>query len=247
MERYKDFCDRVLDCIPRATKREKEDIHAELTDHLLEHKDVLMSYGLGEAEAEEKAVAAMGDAEQIGKAWNEKLSPFWLWFGRVCMVCCVLLVLSTAMRSEYRLKMIWNVWQVQHGQETVGLDEISSFDLVWEKDPGVCEAFGEHMIKIPKVALWQNAWEKDRFELQVYVITYPQDVMDYPLPMEPFLWYLECNLQDIGGSGAEFYQQGYSEARRNYDVTKGTESVILDFELYGNTFHAEIPLEWEGV
>ena len=42
-------------------------------------------------------------------------------------------------------------------------------------------------------------------------------------------------------------QQGFSEVRRNYDVEKGAESVILDFELYGNTFHAEIPLEWEGV
>ena len=247
MERINNFCDSVLDCIPRATRREKDDIRDELLDHLLEHKDVLMGYGLEEAEAEKRAVEAMGDAEGTGKAWNEKLSPFWLWLGRVCMVCCVWLVLSTALRSEYRLKMIWNVWQVQHGQETVELDEISSFDLVWEKDPGVCEEFGEHIIKIPKVALWQNAWEKDRFELLVYVITYPQNVMDYPLPMNPFLWHLECNLQDNGGSGAEFHKQGYSEVRRNYDVEKGTESVILDFELYGNTFHAEIPLDWEGV
>lgn len=247
MERINHFCDSVLGCIPRATRREKDGIRDELLDHLLEHKDVLMGYGLDEAEAEKQAVAAMGDAEGIGKAWNEKLSPFWLWLGRVCMVCCVLLVLSTALRSEYRLKMIWNVWQVQRGQETVELDEISSFDLVWEKDPGVCEEFGEHMIKIPKVALWQNAWEKDRFELQVYVITYPRDVMDYPLPMNPFLGRLESNLRDSGGSGAEFHQQGYSEVRRSYDVEKGTESVILDFELYGNTFHAEIPLEWEGV
>lgn len=247
MERFNTFCDSVLGCIPRATRRERDDIRDELLDHLLEHKDALMGYGLDEAEAEKRAVEAMGDAEGIGKAWNEKLSPFWLWLGRVCVVCCVWLVLSTALRSEYRLKMIWNVWQVQHGQETVGLDEISSFNLVWEKDPGVCEEFGQHLIKIPKVALWQNAWEKDRFKLQVYVITYPQDVMDYPLPMNPFLWRLECNLQDNGGSGAEFNQQGYSEVRRNYDVEKGTESVILDFELYGNTFHAEIPLDWEGV
>ena len=248
MERINNFCDSVLGCIPRATRREKDDIRDELLDHLLEHKDVLMGYGLDEEEAEKRAVEAMGDAEGIGKAWNEKLSPFWLWLGRVCAVCCVLLVLQTVLLSEYRLAMIGNVWQVQHGlEEPVKLDEVISSDLVWEKDPGVCEEFGVHMIKIPKVALWQNAWEKDRFTLQVYLISYPRDVMGYPLPMNPFLWGLECNLQDKGGGGVEFNQQGFAEIRRTYHVEKGTESVILDFELYGNTFHAEIPLEWEGV
>ena len=90
MEQIKTFCDDVLSGIPRATPRERADIRDELLDHLLEHKDVLMSYGLEEAEAEKRAVEAMGDAEGIGKAWNEKLSPFWLWLGRVCMcaACC---------------------------------------------------------------------------------------------------------------------------------------------------------------
>ena len=84
MERINNFCDSVLGCIPRATRREKDDIRDELLDHLLEHKDVLIGYGLEEAEAEKRAVEAMGDAEGIGKAWNEKLSPVWLW-SATCM------------------------------------------------------------------------------------------------------------------------------------------------------------------
>ena len=244
MKKFDLFCDSVLSGIPRATKRERADIREELLDHLESHKEVLLGYGVEEEQAEREAVEAMGDAGKIGAAWNAVLSPFWLWLGRICVVCCVLLVLQTALRSEYRLRMIWNIWQVQHGQETVELDEIKGYDLVWEKDPGVCEEFGQHMVKVPKVALWNSG---ERYELQIYVITYPQDVMGYPLPMNPFLWRLESNLRDSGGSGVEFNQQGYSEVRRNYDVEPGTEAVILDFELYGNTFHAEIPLEWEGV
>lgn len=247
MERINHFCDSVLGCIPRATRREKDGIRDELLDHLLEHKDVLMGYGLDEAEAEKQAVAAMGDAEGIGKAWNEKLSPFWLWLGRVCMVCCVLLVLSTALRSEYRLKMIWNVWQVQRGQETVELDEISSFDLVWEKDPGVCEEFGLHMVCIPKIALWKSTNGKDRYELQLYAITYPREVTGYPLPLGPIMHGLETNPESRGGGGAQFEQQGYSEARHQIPIEKGTEKVVLDLEYNGETFHAEIPLDWEGV
>ena len=142
------------------------------------------------------------------------------------------------------MEMIWNVRQVQNGQNIVELDEIRGYDLVWEKDPGVCEEFGQHMIKIPKVALWNSG---ERYELQVYLITYPRNLLGYPLPMNPFLWRLESNLHDSGGSGVEFNQQGFSKVRRNYDVEKRAKSVILDFELYGNTFYAEIPLEWEGV
>lgn len=247
MKKFESFCDSVLSGIPRATKGERADIREELLDHLESHKEVLMGYGVEEEQAEREAVETMGDAGKIGAAWNSMLSPFWLWLGRICTVCCVLLVLWVIGRSGYRLEMIWNVWQVQNGYTTVKLDEIKGYDLVWEKDPGICEEFGQHMVKIPKVALWQKAWGKDSFELQVYVITYPQELLGYPLPMNPFLWRLESNLHDSGGSGVEFNQQGFSEVRRNYDVEKGAESVILDFELYGNTFHAEIPLEWEGV
>ena len=124
MKKFDLFCDSVLSCIPRATKRERADIREELLDHLESHKEVLLGYGVEEEQAEREAVEAMGDAGKIGAAWNAMLSPFWLWLGRICAACCVLLVLQTALRSEYRLKMIWNIWQVQHGQETVELDEI---------------------------------------------------------------------------------------------------------------------------
>ena len=164
-------------------------------------------------------------------------------FNKTVFLICVLLVLWVVGRSSYRLEMIWNVWQVQHGNHVVELDEIKGYDLVWEKDPGVCEEFGQHMVKIPKVALWNSG---ERYELQVYVITYPQDTLGYPLPMNSMLWPLKSNLHDNGSGGVEFHQQGYSEVRRNYEVERGTESVILDMEWYGNTFHAEIPLEWEG-
>ena len=246
MEQIKTFCNDVLSGIPRATPRERADIRDELLDHLLEHKDVLMGYGLEEAEAEKRAVEAMGDAEGIGKAWNEKLSPVWLWLGRVCMVCCVLLVWYALARSEYRLRMIWNIWQVQQKEVICGLDEMEAYDLVWDKDPGICEEFGEHMIRIHRTALWEAKGEKERYVLQVYMITYPQDPMVYPLSTHTLLGRIESNAERTSGSGAEFDMQGYSEARHNYFVEKGMEVVELDLEYHGHEFHAEIELDWGG-
>ena len=71
MTTFRDFCDGVLGAIPRATGRERDEIRAELLDHLSDHRDLLMEYGMEELEAERRAIEAMGDPEEIGRAWNE--------------------------------------------------------------------------------------------------------------------------------------------------------------------------------
>ena len=70
------FCDTVtrqLRC-----RWEAPAVRQELSDHILDHMDALLSGGMGRDEAEEAAVAAMGDPEALGKALDALHSP-WPW------------------------------------------------------------------------------------------------------------------------------------------------------------------------
>lgn len=89
----KDFSTQVLRHIPRATRREKENIRRELEDHMEDHALALQEKGIPPEAAKSKAEAAMGDPAEVGRALNEQLSPFWLGASRLAMVWLVLLCL----------------------------------------------------------------------------------------------------------------------------------------------------------
>ena len=70
------FCDTVtrqLRC-----RWEAPSVRQELSDHIQDHMDALLSGGMDREEAEEAAVAAMGDPEELGKALDALHSP-WPW------------------------------------------------------------------------------------------------------------------------------------------------------------------------
>ena len=90
---YKTFCDQVIAAIPRATRKEEQEIRQELLDHLEDHVLEMMERDWSEEEATVRAVACMGDPAEIGKAWNDQLSPFWLWVGRLAKTATILLLL----------------------------------------------------------------------------------------------------------------------------------------------------------
>ena len=70
------FCDAVtrqLRC-----RWEAPAVRQELSDHIQDHMDALLSGGMGRDEAEGAAVAAMGDPEELGRALDALHSP-WPW------------------------------------------------------------------------------------------------------------------------------------------------------------------------
>lgn len=81
-----EFCREVTKHIPRATRAEREAITWELRDHVMDRAQALEETGCSPGDSIEKAVERMGDPEEIGRAFNEQLSPFWLWLGRASLL-----------------------------------------------------------------------------------------------------------------------------------------------------------------
>lgn len=70
------FCELVTGQL--RCKWEASAVRRELSDHIQDHQAALMADGMGRDQAEEAAVAAMGDPEELGKALDALHSP-WPW------------------------------------------------------------------------------------------------------------------------------------------------------------------------
>ena len=70
------FCELVTGQL--RCKWEAQTVRQELSDHIQDHQAALMAEGMDRDQAEEAAVAAMGDPEALGKALDALHSP-WPW------------------------------------------------------------------------------------------------------------------------------------------------------------------------
>ncbi len=90
----KRFLEVVLTYMSQATRQEAALISRELTAHLADSVEAWTAAGFAPEIAEAKAVEAMGDPKEIGKALNAQFSPFWLWLGRCAKAICAIAMLG---------------------------------------------------------------------------------------------------------------------------------------------------------
>lgn len=88
-----------------SNKRAKQEVKAELSSHLDDLTDFYLGRGCTAAEAEEKAVAEMGDGELVGRqlaALHSNIDPF-LWIAPLIVMTLsfIYLVVSTLITTEY--------------------------------------------------------------------------------------------------------------------------------------------------
>lgn len=93
----REFCRRVTDQLRHVTSGEKAAIEDELRGHMEDRIEALTALNWPEDEAEQRAVAAMGDPEEVGRRLAKEYPLSWLVVGRaalvlIVLVCCVLIM-----------------------------------------------------------------------------------------------------------------------------------------------------------
>ena len=68
----RDYTDRVLSSLRRVTEKEREAIRSELDGHIEDHMEALRELGYDEELAEERAIAAMGEPDEVGRELNKQ-------------------------------------------------------------------------------------------------------------------------------------------------------------------------------
>jgi len=246
MKGYEAFCDAVLEYIPRATQREQEEIRRELCDHLADHRDMLLEHGAQRAEANAKAIEAMGPAEEIGRAWNKQLSPVWLWVGRVCKTLFILLLLLVVPAAISQVSGVWENIQARTEMPESALpsEEYQSF---WSQELDIRQEFGEHMIRLYRVELGTIPNDMNgEYYAQVYTLSYPKNPFHNALNVNILATGLTCNGTEWGGSGGGGSGPGFVRWRSGFFIEKNQPTIQVELEHMGNRFYAEIPLDWGG-
>ena len=168
-----EFCQAVLAHIPRATAAEREAIRQELLEHLADHQEALETDGMDAAAAQERAVAAMGDAGEIGRQWNARLSPLWLWVGRVCKAAAILLVLGMALPLAMTAYSLSQNLSARWSDEP--MDGWKEPEALWSEKVDLCAPFGDQVIRFFRVSLVETAQHRaGDYCVELDVLAYAQ-------------------------------------------------------------------------
>lgn len=107
------FCELVTGQL--RCKWEAPSVRQELSDHIQDHQAALMAEGMDRDQAEEAAVAAMGDPEALGRALDRLHSP-WPWrifHGAVALAVFLALTVAWALAAGHSNSggLGWLLWE----------------------------------------------------------------------------------------------------------------------------------------
>lgn len=181
------FCDRVLECLSRATKKEKEAVRAELEAHIEDHRDALIERGMDPMAALNKAEEDMGDPEKVGQALNAQFSTFWLWAKRgiqavICLALLLLLFSETSLLTDpwKTLTGAWENWQARQGKAVEFGTEYQPENVIRTLELWETMQVGEEIICLCRVEL--TPWDErpDYYIGHFYFCTYSENLFDPP-------------------------------------------------------------------
>lgn len=250
MDDFKGFFERVLAHIPRATSAERDAIRQELSDHLDDHLELLLEGGMDETQARTRVLAAMGDPREIGAAWNNQLSPLWLWTERLCKVCFIVLLLVMFWSSLAQIFLAVINLSTRFSVDSADRSVPSGYEVVWQEDLDIKQEFGQHVIGIYRVELAQEVSPQADPDLlghqyiNVYLVSYAKNPFHSNMDLNIFLNDLRCNGETSPSSGSGGGRSHCWTA--SFPVEQDAESVEITLDHNGQHFSAEIELDWGG-
>ena len=225
----------VCAALRRLTPRERTAVREEIDGHIQDHMADLLALDYPEDLAEQRALSAMGDPEEVGKAISRQYSPFWLAAGRLAAAALVLLALMVLTNAQSwvglmadNLQARWAPgsavpeWMEQVHQETdirleVGSDVLYIFGVGADAETGI----------VTVLSCW-----------------YDQNPLG--LVSGNTVTFQDCRGQVLPGGGVGGpYDAAADFRRQSLSVLPGDPYVTVVCERYGARYTAQVPLVWE--
>lgn len=241
-EKFQAYGEAVCAFLSHATRREKAAVRQELMDHLTDHTQALLDAGCPPEAAETRALAAMGEAQEVGQALNQAFPRRWLVLSRLALAALGLLltiVLSYVLPLGDHLQEAWAIRQdpLHNYHTTFLLGEGNTLENVTPLEGqsyplpdgstlafyGACpwaREVGTPYIRLLAVRYHASLWTQDSLTLPTLTLPGQKDT-----PWAP------SHPESYGVYGA-------------YDVPLGEEDTLtLQYNHFGTTFPISIPRE----
>ena len=254
-EAFENFCEAVCAQVKHATEDEKQEIAQELTDHLSDHAAALVEIGRSEDEAVTAAVAAMGDAEEIGKKLNKEYPLLWLILSRAAALLIVVLVIQFLM-------LPWGIYnaagslgaRMNPPRDSMAQDMDDSWTLVdYRYDAPGNEVYYIYSVDVlpntQKSGVYGTYGVYDDYDYCARVAACNYDRNPFGNASQILLNHISLTNGDAlpyacgsgGGNSGAHHWVSY------IPVNYGEEYLHLDCSAFGYELHELIPLNWEGV
>ncbi len=243
------FCDQVLEHIPRATHAEQEQIREELRGHLEDREERFREQGL--ENAQDAAIAAMGDAAKIGQAWNNHFPAVWLWAGRLVWTLRVLLVVAVISAFAPHIGGFFAGVRSNVEARLGDLSYVAALETetqLWSKAIDQRMELRDNVVRFHRVRLEQSETADGGYDLILYMVSYAKNPLG-ETPVSGCLQRITCSTAESpfsynGETSSLPYAQRrgatYWSERVPIDQTSGT--VTITAEHYGQTFTMDVEL-----
>jgi len=241
------YCDRVLSCLHRVTRQERQAIRAELDGHMEDHICALLDLGYPEELAEERTMALMGDPEETGRALDRQYPFYWLavkWAAMAAVLVLALLMLRGMDWQMVRLNLESRflpsrLFSYEEPYEFLRGDDT---DIRMEVGPAVARVCAARVVQVqPGMALLEG-WPAGSYAAVLYIRHYGSALWDLgrcvSVPCLDFSFEGTDAFQSFTGNCAAFYFVG---------VEPGQAAVTMGCRKYGHDVTCEIPLDWGDV
>lgn len=244
MERQ-EFCDRVLAKVCHATPEEKASIRAELDAHMEDHAAALLEAGYGEAEAAERAMAAMGDPEEIGAELNRDYPLGWLVLSRVSLIVTVMLC-ATLLFSWPILGNVLYSFQTHIAPESSPFAPRDQYG--YERKVDIRTEVGDDILRIYKVGL-DVSTDGETGVVGLFTCNYNKKFFGYTANSLDLRFETSATAEDApffgsGGGGGGGGGVNYMLVKE-IPVTRADDAVTVIYDRYGDYAQIEAPVPWE--
>ena len=177
-------------------------IRRELLAHLDDRRDALKAAGWSEADANERAVAAMGDPEEVGRQLNAVHKPLlgWVWKISGWLAVAAVAVVLFAVLFD-RPTFSWYDWEKEGNLARFLQRDASTYYHVLEANPADAVTVGSRLFyddtaqtsaklrnrtfRMEKVALWQMESDVEGYSHNEYRSLYGVLTVEGFWPVEP--------------------------------------------------------------
>lgn len=233
-----EFCVRVRKHLKRATDAEWESIRREILGHVEDRMEDFQRSGFDQGAAEVRAVAAMGEPEEIGDALNRQLSPFWLVLSRVSTACIALLCCGLVLSLPVGFARVFDNLQARlaPGSGFRGPEE-----GYVRQEVDVRLSIRSDVLRVYWVDL-----SADKGLAEVHYCLYDKNPLgDTANNIDNYI-----QVREPDGSWGRYIGGGQGSAGVWYlelsgvPVERGQETITLRYDRFGDHLTLDIPLDW---
>lgn len=229
-----EYTARVVGALRYVTAAERAAIRAEIGGHIEDRAAALAESGCSAGEAEHRAIAAMGDPEEVGRELNQQYPLYSLVVLRgVSIVLTAVLVCA--------LLLSFPAYHLYHNLEArfFPRSHLGGSHVEWcTQELDIRTNVGSDQLYI-----YGAGTDAEEGIARVYCAVYDRNPLGYVSQWN--MDFVDENGEKLEGGGGGSSTSGASYGTYKLELPAGTERIYAVIDRYGETTRIEVPLAWE--